>query len=329
MSLETNTQELEEILELIENLPEGQNSPVTSVNGQTGNVVITPESIGALPDDTPVVNSVNGKTGVINLTSEDVGALPNNTLIPQKVADLTDGEDYAKKNWVEEIANGRCKAYVFDYRAETDENYLKDSDKENKTVLENWLQIIANVTNLRTGDIFLIRDIGVPDYWWDSESSSKQILETTKVPLEEYATKNELLEELAKKQEPFKITATANFDTGMLTVMESGIFYKITEAYERGDHIYIDCDIGQAYPGRRVLLNLTVFQPGYFAAFENVITSAGNCSLITGMIDIDGTNYFTLANLVPQSQISNFEFVKSSSVPTHVDTNVITFVIEE
>lgn len=192
MSLETNGQELSEILEMVQNLPEGQNSPVTSVNGQTGDVTITPESIGALSDDTPVVNSINGKTGVINLTSEDVGALSSDTLIPQKVTDLTDGEDYAKKNWVEEIANGKCKAYVFDYRAETDENYLKDSDKENKTVLENWLQIIANITNLRTGDVFLIRDIGVPDYWWDSESSSKQILETTKVDLAEFATKEQI-----------------------------------------------------------------------------------------------------------------------------------------
>lgn len=327
MSLETNTQELEEILELIENLPEEQNSPVTSVNGQTGDVTITPESIGALSNDISVVNSINGKTGVINLTSEDIGALPSNTPIPQKVADLTDGEDYAKKNWVEEIANGKCKAYVFDYRAETDENYLKDSDKENKTVLENWLQIIANVTNLRTGDVFLIRDIGVPDYWWDSESSSKQILETTKVDLSEFATKSELQESIAKKQEPFMITAIADFANSVLMEV-SHTFAEIAEAYERGDHIYIECDISQMAEGRKVLLNLVIFQPGDYVAFENVISGNGYLH-IRGDISADNENSFTVTDLVPQEQINNLTFRTSNTVPTHVGTNVITFVVEE
>lgn len=71
--------------------------PVTSVNGQTGNVVI---STGGN------VDSVNGKTGVVVLSAADVGALPNTTVIPTKTSQLTNDSgfitnsaltDYAKK----------------------------------------------------------------------------------------------------------------------------------------------------------------------------------------------------------------------------------------
>ena len=53
--------------------------PVTSVNGQTGDVVI---STGGN------VDSVNGKTGVVVLNADDVGALPDTTVIPSKTSQL-------------------------------------------------------------------------------------------------------------------------------------------------------------------------------------------------------------------------------------------------
>lgn len=71
--------------------------PVTSVNGQTGNVVIPTGGN---------VDSVNGKTGVVILSAADVGALPNTTVIPDKTSQLTNDSgfitnsalsDYAKK----------------------------------------------------------------------------------------------------------------------------------------------------------------------------------------------------------------------------------------
>ena len=71
--------------------------PVTSVNGQTGNVVIPTGGN---------VDSVNGKTGVVVLNAADVGALPNTTVIPDKTSQLTNDSgfitnsaltDYAKK----------------------------------------------------------------------------------------------------------------------------------------------------------------------------------------------------------------------------------------
>ena len=71
--------------------------PVTSVNGQTGDVTI---EVGGN------VDSVNGKTGVVVLSATDVGALPNTTVIPDKTSQLDNDSgyitnsaltDYAKK----------------------------------------------------------------------------------------------------------------------------------------------------------------------------------------------------------------------------------------
>lgn len=69
----------------------GVDSPVTSVNGQTGDVVITiPDSTSDLVNDSGFVTaaqaasaapvqSVNGQTGTVSLDAEDVGALPDST----------------------------------------------------------------------------------------------------------------------------------------------------------------------------------------------------------------------------------------------------------
>lgn len=54
--------------------------PITSVNGQTGDVEITAASLGALTS--APVSSVNGNTGDVVLTASDVGALPDTTNIP-------------------------------------------------------------------------------------------------------------------------------------------------------------------------------------------------------------------------------------------------------
>lgn len=148
--------------------------------------------------------------------------------IPENVTDLKDEANYATKTWAEEILNGKCKAYVFDYRSKDDPNYKKDPNAASKVVLDDWLQVIANVSNLKTGDVFLIRDVGVPDYWWDGDTSSKQILETTKVPLEEYAKLTDLknfvelsyvTQELNKKQDTLdKYVKTVNGQSGDVTL---------------------------------------------------------------------------------------------------------------
>ncbi len=65
------------------------------------------------------------------------------------------------------VAQGKCSSYVFD----TVEG------------LDTWLSDSENTEKLKTGDVFYIRAVEVPDYWWDADTSSKQILETTKVDL--------------------------------------------------------------------------------------------------------------------------------------------------
>ena len=59
--------------------------PVTSVNGQTGDVTI---EVGGN------VDSVNGKTGAVVLSAADVGALPNTTVIPDKTSQLDNDSGY-------------------------------------------------------------------------------------------------------------------------------------------------------------------------------------------------------------------------------------------
>lgn len=69
--------------------------------------------------------------------------------------------------YMTEIARGKCSSYVFNTVEELDE----------------WLSNTANTEKLKTGDVFYIRAVDVPDYWWDKEAGTKQILETTKVDL--------------------------------------------------------------------------------------------------------------------------------------------------
>ena len=100
-----------------------------------------------------------------------------------------------------------------------------------------------------------------------------------------------LLDKIENKQEPFKITATADFVNGVLTNV-SHTFAQIAEACERGDHVYIECDISQMAAGRKVLLNLVVLQPGAYVVFENVISGNGHLH-IRGDINSDNTNSFS------------------------------------
>ena len=77
----------------------GGTGAVNSVNGKTGDVVITKSDVGlsnvdnvkqysaSNPPPYPV-KSVNSKTGAITLNASDVGALPNTTVIPDKTSQL-------------------------------------------------------------------------------------------------------------------------------------------------------------------------------------------------------------------------------------------------
>nr|DAT89094.1 MAG TPA: hypothetical protein [Caudoviricetes sp.] len=83
----------------------GGTGAVNSVNGKTGNVVITKSDIGlsnvdnakqysvSNPPPYPV-KSVNSKTGVVVLNASDVNALPNTTVIPDKTSQLNNDSGF-------------------------------------------------------------------------------------------------------------------------------------------------------------------------------------------------------------------------------------------
>ena len=101
-------------------------------------------------------------------------------------------------NQAEVIAKGRATGYVFDTVEE----------------LDNWLLVEENVSKLVLGDNLYIREIGVPDYWWDG--TEKQVLETEKPDLTAYA-----------KTEQFVTLTQAEYDA--LTEKSANTYYFIIE----------------------------------------------------------------------------------------------------
>lgn len=65
-------------------------------------------------------------------------------------------------------------------------SYVFDTYEE----LTAWIAIEANTAQLKTGANLYIRDLNVPDYWWDG--TQIQQLETQKVDLTAYAKTDEV-----------------------------------------------------------------------------------------------------------------------------------------
>lgn len=75
---------------------------------------------------------------------------------------------------VENIAKGRNHAVVFD----------------TFSAMTEWLKVASNVATLEIGTNLYIRELNVPDYWWDG--TTYQELEVEHPDLTQYATKVEL-----------------------------------------------------------------------------------------------------------------------------------------
>ena len=100
--------------------------PVTSVNGQTGDVVIPTGGN---------VDSVNGKTGVVVLNAADVGALPNTTTIPDKTSQLDNDSGY--------ITNSALTGYAKKTEIPTKTSELtNDSGYITNTALEPYAKTV-------------------------------------------------------------------------------------------------------------------------------------------------------------------------------------------
>ncbi|NCC99987.1 MAG: hypothetical protein EOL95_09860 [Bacteroidia bacterium] len=118
--------------------------------------------------------------GAINETQDEVTALQENaqskssndlTTVAKTIIGAinelnTNKATETELNAVREIAQGRTKGYAFDTTAE----------------LDAWLADATNTAQLSVGDVLLIRDISVPDAWWDG--TTKQILETQQTTLD-------------------------------------------------------------------------------------------------------------------------------------------------
>ena len=77
----------------IDNMPEGSEAPVTSVNGKTGDVVLGASDVGALPDNTTIpaaqVNSDwNASSGVAEILNKP--SIPSTLADIQTTAGITD-----------------------------------------------------------------------------------------------------------------------------------------------------------------------------------------------------------------------------------------------
>lgn len=84
---------------------------------------------------------------------------------------------------VDAIARGKSRARVF----------------ATKQAMLNWLQDSSHVAELAIGDNFYIKATDTPDYWWDG--TQVQELESEKVDLTDYATKEELKTEKERAEQ--------------------------------------------------------------------------------------------------------------------------------
>lgn len=128
--------------------------------------------------------ATNEKLGVVKLDSTPIADSSN---------PITSGGVKTALDGIIQIAEGKCATYVFDYY-----DTLYDT-----LVGEN--QDTDFLSRLNAGDIFLIRDLKVPDYWWEPQTNAMilaeqeyndivvdgygaaRVLETTKCDLTDYA----------------------------------------------------------------------------------------------------------------------------------------------
>lgn len=100
-----------------------------------------------------------------------------------------------QQNLVNQI-NGKIKGYVFDTNTE----------------LQAWLTD-ENKAKLKIGDVLYIKQTGYPDYWWDGTNT--QYLETQKVDLTDYYTKNEISTNYATKESLNNYQAVSDRDVNI------------------------------------------------------------------------------------------------------------------
>ena len=283
------------------------------------------------------VASVNGYSGVVTLTATDIHALPDTTVIPtvpKIVSAFTNDADYATRTYVSEVAAGKCKAYTF---STVDE-------------LDAWLKIEKNVSALNNGDVFYIRAVGVPDYWWDDQTQSKQILETTKVDLTDYAKKSSIPINISQLTNDANYITVAGVDTKLGNYQEKLTSYVSSVNGKSGVVSLTYTDVG-AMPADTVIptvpTKVSAFtnDAGYLTQHQSLAGYAKTSDIPTKVSQLTNdagyltqhqslANYVTVATLnalaarvtALETALNGFSFSDGTSAPTSGGAKHITFV---
>ena len=212
---------------------------------------------------TSYVESINGYSGKVTLSAADIHALPDTTFIPTVptiISAFTNDADYATRKYVTEVASGKCQAYTFDTVEE----------------LDDWLKVEENVVDLNNGDVFYIRAVGVPDYWWDKETQTKQILETTKVDLTDYAKTSSIPTTVSQLINDANFITVAGVDTKLGNYQEKLTSY-VSSVNGKSGTVSLTCtDIG-AMPANTFIPTV----PTVISAFTNDVGYAKTSDLPT------------------------------------------------
>lgn len=261
------------------------------------------------------VESVNGYSGKVSLSASDVKALPDSTVIPTvptNVSAFTNDADYTTRSYVSEILGGKCAAYTFGTTEDLDA-FLEDAE---------------NVSKLKTGDLLYIRDVGVPDYWWDGETQSKQILETTKVDLTDYAKTADIPTKTSQLTNDSGFATEASVDTKLGTKQDKLAEYVSTVNSKSGAVVLTYADVG-ALSSDTVIPTI----PNNVSAFENdksYVTSHELATQLSGKQDkltsyvesVNGKTGNVTLNASDVGALPSTTFIPPSYEPFYIDCTI-------
>lgn len=254
------------------------------------------------------VEAINGYSGVVTLTAADVHALPDTTVIPAvptSISAFTNDADYATRTYVTEVAAGKCNAYTFSTVEE----------------LDQWLTVEENTSDLNNGDVFYIRAVGVPDYWWDKETQTKQILETTKVDLTDYAKTSSIPTTVSQLINDANFITVAGVDTKLGNYQEKLTSY-VSSVNGKSGTVSLTCtDVG-AMPADTPIPTV----PTKLSAFTNDVGYLTQHQSLANYATVATVNALSTRIAALEAALGGFKFVGATSAPTSADANTITFV---
>ena len=199
---------------------------------------VSTNAIQALSNKTLIDPSIQVNetiTTTETLTDPDTGEpiLDPDTQEPQQITNVSNiphdvilpplGGTLATESQVNALTtrmNGSTQGYVFDTVA----------------AMNTWLANSANTATLTVGTNLYIKDLSVPDYWWDGTSASE--LETGKVILQDYITSGDLTsyatktgnEELSNKRLVNPVVSGSLYYNYVFPMVRIWIMYVSSEA---------------------------------------------------------------------------------------------------